>query len=596
MFSVEELVQPIDAARVSGRDLRYDPVIDTIQEARSEEDDSLPMGDWTRQAKRADYALVAKLSHNALLKESKDLWLAVWLGEATLKLDEYQGLEAVISLLIELHNQFWHDLYPAIEEGDLSLRAAPLHWALSRYAILLQEFPVTGDGIGFVMYKAVRSGNISPPQGEDSLTVEKLDAAIAASPKEFYSEIDSVLARTLVLLEELYLLCEKHYGEDGPSFVSLRTILQELKNLSSQLLRLKQAQEPDTESTTPRSSPVEEKSTTETNAFEQEETPAAFQNPISVAASVATDQEHSVFQEMSLKTWEDAMQQIECCADFIMQQQPTHPAAYLLALVLQYSYEPSKENAPSSEMRLSLKKANEAKNWDDLLKNSFHALQKSYGWKWLDLQRYIWQASQALGANELGSLALMQARFLLENDISIMREFFEDDTPVANPETQEWLTNEVRPPEISSPAKQELQTETPRVSPEIKTDEAEADLYNDARELALRSELSAGIRLLLTQSATKKSARQEFLRRTQVCRLLMESERRDAAIPMLRRLLTEIEEKHLEHWEEPDVLSEPLSLLFAALSPAEAAAEREAIYAHLCGIDPIRAVSLQWGS
>jgi type VI secretion system protein ImpA len=58
----DDLLDPIAGENPSGPDLRYDPVFDQIKEARREEDDTLPTGDWDRPAKKADHRQVVKLA------------------------------------------------------------------------------------------------------------------------------------------------------------------------------------------------------------------------------------------------------------------------------------------------------------------------------------------------------------------------------------------------------------------------------------------------------------------------------------------------------------------------------------------------------
>src|ERR1700675_504601 len=87
----EGLLNPIPGDNTSGKTLRYDPLYDKTREARSEED-VLPQGDWSREVKKADFALVIKLATEALSTKSKDLQLAAWLTEAILFLDHIAGL------------------------------------------------------------------------------------------------------------------------------------------------------------------------------------------------------------------------------------------------------------------------------------------------------------------------------------------------------------------------------------------------------------------------------------------------------------------------------------------------------------------------
>ena len=120
-MSVSELLNPIKPEAPAGQSLRYDPVYDQIAEARSEDDASLPVGQWTRQTKKADYPSVASLSREALITRSKDLWLAVWLGEALIKVNGLSAVSSILDLLLGLQEQFWETLYPEIEEDRKSV-------------------------------------------------------------------------------------------------------------------------------------------------------------------------------------------------------------------------------------------------------------------------------------------------------------------------------------------------------------------------------------------------------------------------------------------------------------------------------------------
>ncbi len=84
------LLAPISADNPAGEPVRYAGVYDAIQEARRA-DDELPMGDWKREAKAADWLAVIKLSTEALVTKSKDLQLAVWLVEALVKRHGFPG-------------------------------------------------------------------------------------------------------------------------------------------------------------------------------------------------------------------------------------------------------------------------------------------------------------------------------------------------------------------------------------------------------------------------------------------------------------------------------------------------------------------------
>ncbi len=56
------------------------------------------MGQWERETKDSDYKAVIKLAEDALLKSTKDLWIAVWLTEAWIYEYDLPGLTSGLQL------------------------------------------------------------------------------------------------------------------------------------------------------------------------------------------------------------------------------------------------------------------------------------------------------------------------------------------------------------------------------------------------------------------------------------------------------------------------------------------------------------------
>jgi len=450
LLALDDLLQPIDVTELSGRDLRYDPLMDRIQEARVEEDDSLPMGDWARQAKRADYALVASLASDALKEHSKDLWLAVWFGEASIHLEGYSDLNRVLCFLLELQQRFWPSIHPLLEDSDGSLRAAPLHWALNEYAALAYDFPLTEDGISYEAYKATKSRATAEPNA-DEIAPEVLESSIRESSKDFFVDVEQELAKSLASLRELQLFCDEQYGGDGPSFVKLRAALEEVHNVVAQLLRQKQPQEPEESA---ESSPDRAGFGSE---LEPEPGEGANMGAISEHAPVTSKSAGSHRSQNGPashpESWEEAMKLVENCGVYCLEQQPQNPVALLLALALQQGrrdLEGAQSSSPSSECRLELKRASESGDWNALLKQALRALMQDNGKPWLDLYQYVWRAAHVMGATALEGFILAYARGWIENDPALTEATFEDGTPLANRETQSWFENEVNPSQRTS--------------------------------------------------------------------------------------------------------------------------------------------------
>ena len=110
-----DLLETIPGENPAGANLRYDRVYDQIKEARTEDDESLPAGEWQRAVKKADFALVAKLAGAALATRSKDLQLLAWLTEAQLKREGMAALAACLQTFQAMQERFWETLYPEID-------------------------------------------------------------------------------------------------------------------------------------------------------------------------------------------------------------------------------------------------------------------------------------------------------------------------------------------------------------------------------------------------------------------------------------------------------------------------------------------------
>jgi type VI secretion system protein ImpA len=596
--SFSELLNPIKSEAPAGQSLRYEPVYDQIAEARAEDDASLPVGQWSRQTKKADYQTVASLSRDALIKRSKDLWLAVWLGEALIKLNGLNVVAPTLDLLLGLQEQFWETLYPEIEDGDLGMRVAPLQWAMERYATLVYELPVVAEAVNYRDYKAVRT----PASGVtvEQAAAEALDAGLKASSKAFYIATESQLAVVRESLDKLYLFCDETYRDDGPSFAKIRTAIDEVYNLVASLLRAKRELEPDPVEPVPvpaAPEPVAEAAQAEIQqliqtamAPEQVLVQAPIQTIDIPPAPSAPEAEPPTISDTGPQSWEQAVEQVRRNAAYLAKERPASPVPYLLLGALQAGSVGTEAQPPSTELRRALKKTSREGNGQLLLEESLRALASPHA-GWVDLHRYIWAASRAAGYQDIADSVLDVVRVMLRRDGSIANSVFDDDTPVASQETKEWIEAEkiapapevVVVPEKAAPA---AAPTTMRVE--------EQDVSAEAEVLATKGDLLASVQLLMQDAAANGPRRISFQRRLQVARLSLSRGQKTVASHLLRQLLVEADEYRLELWEGPPLVGEVIAMLLQALDEKEESkAEGRSLIARLCQIDPARALSLQ---
>ncbi|MBX3654092.1 MAG: type VI secretion system protein TssA [Ramlibacter sp.] len=121
-----------------GVSLRYDPVFLMLRQAREEDDPTLPMGEWERPLKKADWRAIATQCSALLAARSKDFQLAAWLCEAWVHQHGIDGFVAAVEVLNGLVDQFWEDVHPRIEEGDADARVAPFVWMNDNLSMVLK--------------------------------------------------------------------------------------------------------------------------------------------------------------------------------------------------------------------------------------------------------------------------------------------------------------------------------------------------------------------------------------------------------------------------------------------------------------------------
>ncbi|MDR7307126.1 type VI secretion system protein TssA [Rhodoferax saidenbachensis] len=125
---VEGLLVPVAGELPAGPSMRYDPQYMAIRIAREEEDPRLPMREWERPLKKADWRAVADNACAILRSRSKDFQVAAWLCEAWIQQHQLKGFHAAVRLITGLVDGYWDTAHPQIEAEDDEARIAPLYW------------------------------------------------------------------------------------------------------------------------------------------------------------------------------------------------------------------------------------------------------------------------------------------------------------------------------------------------------------------------------------------------------------------------------------------------------------------------------------
>jgi type VI secretion system protein ImpA len=457
MNEIERFLEPIPGDNPVGKNLKYS-LHDKIKEARRQED-SGPVGLWERDAKAADFKQVIRLSEDALLKSTKDLWVAAWLTEAWIYEYDVPGLTSGLQLLEGLIERFWDSLYPELDEGDAELRATPLEWVGSYFdpskgsspIYALRSVALTNSGFGWFVYQESRrigyesevSGNEARKKAreaaikEGKLPPEEFDTDFEATPKQFYKDLQRDFKAAREALEALDEKCRDKFADVAPSFTPLRKALEEVENVAHILLLKKLEKEPDL--------PEPVRSTLD-SAMQSDGAMQAVESP---SPSAIPQLDLSQLSGGAITSVDQAIVHIVAAAQFLRQTNPGSPVSYLLLRALRWGEVRSAGEsatvdlpAPPADVRTSLRASAAAKNWKRALETAEGAMGTAIGRGWLDLQRYSIKACDELGYTAAAVALRSELKAFLHDFPQLCAATLNDDTGTANPDTLAWLRQE----------------------------------------------------------------------------------------------------------------------------------------------------------
>src|SRR6266571_3079118 len=283
----DDLLNPIEGPNPSGANFRYDPVYDKIKDARREEAQP-PPGMSEQDRKVADNGQVIKLTTELLTKKTKDLQVAAWFTEASLKQRGFPGLKDGLGLCCGLVEKVRYGLLDYQQSRELGYEdQAKTDEAKKRRA------------------QFVKDGKVTP---------EAFDKAFEETPKKFYAQAEQDLDASLKTLAQLKKTCDEKFGDDGPAFGSLQSSLDAARHVIHGFLQKKREKEPD---------PVEVVAA-DGGAGAEGEVGAGAAGPVRTGVLISLDGSSEPPDRI------DAIRKVAEAAAFLRQREPNSPASYLM--------------------------------------------------------------------------------------------------------------------------------------------------------------------------------------------------------------------------------------------------------------------------
>jgi type VI secretion system protein ImpA len=596
----DDLLKPIEGEHPSGANLRYDPVYDKIKEARREESQP-PPGMTERDRKVSDNPLVIKLATGLLTNKTKDLQIAAWLTEALVKQRGFGGMKDGLALCYGLVEKFWDTVYPELEDGDAQSRGAPLGFVGTKLDIPLKLVPVVEKlRYGPLDYQQAREVGYEDQAKTDEakkkraqlvkegkLTPEAFDKAFEETPKKFYAQAEQDLDATLKTLAQLKKTCDEKFGDDGPAFGPLQSSLDATRHLIHGFLQKKREKEPD---------PVEPVAAGENAAGAEGAGAAGSAGPVRTGVLISIESSSEPPDRL------DAIRKVAEAAAFLRRREPNSPASYLMLRGLRWGElraaidlaDPTRLEAPPTELRRHLKRLLIDKKYEELLEAAESAMALPCGRAWLDLQRFVVEACDALGSGyEAIARAIRSELKALITDIpQLLDATLMDETPVANAETRAWLVSiKQGPSEPVAPPEPPLRAPASSNGMGSMWPGQPTDAYASALQALRDGQERKAFEILQQDISRKRSGRERFRRRMQLVEICATTNKPNVAQPILDDLAAAIEMHKLDEWEDPGVVASALATIMKMSTKIQAdKAQQQKLFERICRLDPAQAL------
>jgi type VI secretion system protein ImpA len=594
----DDLLNPIEGPNPSGANLRYDPVYDKIKEARREESQP-PPGMTEQDRKVADNPQVIRLTTELLTTKTKDLQLGAWLTEALLKQRGFGGLKDGLALCAGLVEKFWDTVYPEIEDGDVESRGAPLGFVGVKLDVPLKLVPVVEKAKYTVLdYQQARDlGYEDQAKTDDAkkkraglvkegkLTPEAFDKVFEETPKKFYAQAEKDLDGCLENLTRLKKICDEKFGNDGPTFGPLQSVLEGSRHQIHAFLQKKREKEPD---------PVEPVASVDAPAGTEGEA-AAGADPVRTGVLISLESSSEPADRL------DAIKAVAQAAAYLRRREPQSPASYLMLRGLRWGElraaieqaDPTKLEAPPTELRRHLKKLLLDKKYDELLDAAENAMALPCGRAWLDMQRFVVEACEALG-NDYESIARAirsELKALVTDIPQLLDATLMDETPAANAETRAWLVSLSQAPAAAGAADGAAAKAASSNGYGSRWPGQPTDAYFAALQALREGQERKAFEILQQDIGRRRSGRERFRRRMQLVEICASTNKANVAQPILDDLAAAIENHKLDEWEEPSLVASALATLMKMSVKLQAdKAAQQKIFERICRLDPAQAL------
>jgi len=321
LIDFEALLAPIPGENPAGVALRYAGDYDELKALLPKPDrDALESGGQAGQ-----WPKLVQLASKKLRERSKDLTIAGWLTEALVHQHGFAGLRDGLILIRRLLEEYWEGVYPLPDEGDLEVRAAPLHALLEKNAPLwIGEIPLAPapildpetDETVPVTYNLWHAIAVAQMADKKPLA-PAMDEAMHSAPADFLRQRYEDLQEAKEALVALRDVMDAQLGDAAPGIAAVQDALERCQGRLSAALTRRGISV---------GGPADEE------ASEGGEEPGELE-PASGQAWVGGNGAGAG----PIRSREDALRRLSEVADFFRRTEPHSPVPYLIHRAIRWS-------------------------------------------------------------------------------------------------------------------------------------------------------------------------------------------------------------------------------------------------------------------
>lgn len=261
MQDIQSLLNPIDGNSRCGVDLREtsNPDYQTLKDARRSIASLVRARKFDNDADgeiNAHWQTIFQISPSVIKNLSKDLEVAAWFTEASLKLHGYAGLRTALKLSEGLIKEFFDDIYPLPDEDGIETRVYPLiglngEDGNGTLILPLKNVPLSEDydhPFTFNLFsRCIEAEKITDPDAKRQrtndigLSLDAIHSQVTASSDSFFHQLIEDISACLEHFNSMTSMLDEKCGlsDSPPSSAikkSLENVLDAVKSLTKSKL------------------------------------------------------------------------------------------------------------------------------------------------------------------------------------------------------------------------------------------------------------------------------------------------------------------------------------------------------------------------